>query len=77
MTTDELRDLPVGTRLTYVYGMGIMEERHPARLVERGSYYTGILIRFTSKPQAKVRWSHATNRPVGTRAHLGAVRLER
>lgn len=78
MTTDELRTLPIGTKLIYIYEpSGGTEERHAAKVVEQASYYTGVLIYFASKQQAKRRWSHATNRPVGERAHLGRVQLIR
>jgi len=77
MTINELRSLPVGTKLTYVIGEGSYEERHPAKLDRQASYYTGVLVYFTTKPQALIRWSTATNKPIGESFHRGTVRLIR
>lgn len=77
MTVEELRRLPPGTMLSYIYGTGAAEERLQAKVVEHKSGYSGILVYFADKPQQKLRWSTLTNRPVGTKGHLGQVRLER
>lgn len=76
MTAQELRGLRPGTRLVYVFGQGEGEERHPARVVAHGVGYTSVVVYFTTKPQALIRWSMATNRPIGTKGHMGTVRLE-
>lgn len=77
MTAQDLRNLPPGARLVYVYGQGAAEERHPGRVVAHGPGYTSIVVYFTTKPQALIRWSMTTNRPVGTKGHVGTVRLEK
>jgi hypothetical protein len=77
MTPKDLRDLLPGAKLVYVFGSGVGEERHPARVVAHGPGYTSVVVYFTTKPRALIRWSMATNRPIGTRGHLGTVRLER
>lgn len=76
MTAQELRSLPPGARLVYVFGHGDGEEHHQARVVAHGPGYTSVVVYFTTKPQALIRWSMATNRPIGTKEHIGAVRLE-
>lgn len=73
MTVDELRSLPPGTKLVYVFGK---DDRHPAKLLEHSAGWTAVLIYYMNKPQQKVRWSTSTNRPIGTRGYAGTVRLE-
>lgn len=73
MTIDELRSLPPGTKLVYVFGEA---DRHPAKLIEHKPDHTGVLIYYTNKPQQKVRWSRRTNQPVRTLGYEGKVRLE-
>jgi hypothetical protein len=77
MDAQDLRNLPPGAKLVYVFGPGPEEERHPARVVAHGPGYTSVVVYFTTKPQALIRWSMATNRPIGTKGHVGTVRLER
>lgn len=77
MTAHDLRNLLPGARIAYVFGSGGNEERHPARVVAHGPGYTSIVVYFTTKPQALIRWSIATNRPIGTKGHVGDVRLEK
>jgi hypothetical protein len=76
MTAQDLRNLPPGAKVVYVFGTGDAEERHPARVVAHGPGYTSVVVYFTTKPQALIRWSMITNRPVGTKGHMGTVHLE-
>lgn len=77
MTVEDLRGLPPGAKLVYVFGSDSSEERHPARVVAHGPGYTSVVVYFTTKPQALIRWSMTTNLPIGTKGHLGKVRLEK
>lgn len=76
MTAEDLRGLPPGAGLVYVSGTGREEERHPARVVAHGPGYTSVVVYFTTRPQALVRWSMTTNLPIGAEEHVGIVRLE-
>ncbi|MDB5703435.1 MAG: hypothetical protein JWN66_551 [Sphingomonas bacterium] len=76
MTIEELQSLSPGTKIVYVFGSGEHEQRHRAKVLEHTAGWTGVLVYFTTKPQAKLRWSTATNRPIGTKSHTGIVRLE-
>jgi hypothetical protein len=77
MTAKELQSLPAGTRITYVEVLGATEDRHPAKVVDHAAGWTGVLIYFTNKDQQKIRWSTATNQPIGTKGYLGKVCLDR
>ena len=77
MTVEELQNLPTGTRITYVEVRGATDDRHPAKVLDHAAGYTGVLVYFTTKPQQKIRWSTATNQPIGTKGYLGKLRLDR
>ncbi|MGW8278542.1 hypothetical protein ACWGK7_03475 [Sphingomonas aurantiaca] len=77
MTAEELQSLPAGTRITYVEVFGTTEGCHPAKVVDHAAGWTGVLIYFTNKDQQKIRWSTATNQPIGTKGYLGKVRVDR
>ena len=78
MTADALSKLPIGTRLTWVYGENSYEKRHPAQIVEHSRGQVHLLVYFTDKPQQKKRWSLMTNQPVHeSRGHVRVVKLEK
>lgn len=77
LSLEQLANLRTGRHLWCVFKAGSQEFKHPAifRYKEHGQLH--ILVKFTDKPQRKIRWSLITNRPVGeSRGFSGTARLE-
>ncbi len=77
MTKDELKELPIGSKVEWVFGEGSGERRHPAKIVDKHSNQVHLLVYFTDKPQQKIRWSLMTDKPVReSKGYVGKVRIE-
>lgn len=78
MTPAELKALPIGAKIFWVFGSNEHPVRIPAKVVEHGGGQIALLVYFPDKPQARKRWSLTTNQPVGeSKGYIGTVRLER
>ncbi|MDB5706607.1 MAG: hypothetical protein JWN66_3723 [Sphingomonas bacterium] len=76
MTADELKALPIGKRLFWVYGTGTSAVRIPTKVVEHSSKQVALLVYFP-EGQRRIRWSLTTNQPVHeSRGYVGTVSLE-